>query len=276
MREGRSGINFARPLIAVSILFANLLAGGFAQAVPRGLKTWTLEYSIDGGITTFHRAITLTKSGDLTVAYFEHRLTGHASPELMRKVEEFLEVAHEARPHRRNPDERVVSLTLTSPGATLKLEAPDPIAELLLDTMTATTTKALIGSWWESEWKLCHPAAQMTAQQMDPPVQSLVFRKDGRFSLTWRGGGAESPGRAGEQFIWVPDYSGRYSTSLDATSIHLTFENGIHPPRDFDGDGDFEIGDNELVLRNLWLGTYKSEEKTDICEMTFKRSSEVN
>jgi len=263
-------MNFARALIAVSTCFASL-PWASAQAVPRDLKTWTLEYSIDGGTTPFHRAVTVTQSGDLSVLYFDDRVTRHASPELMRKITDFMKVAKKARPLTPGPDQRYASLKLTSPGLTLELEAPDAISELLSQTMDATTKEALIGSWWESEWKLCHPAAQLTADQMDPPIQNLVFREDGHFSVTWQGGGAESPGRPGEPFIWVPDYSGSYSTFPDENRIHLIFEGGIRPPRDFSGDGNFTIDDNKLVLRNLWLGTYKAKQKPDICELTFKR-----
>jgi len=267
-------VNFARALIAVSICFLSLVPCASAQAVPRDLRTWTLEYSIDGGNTPFHRAVTLTKSGDLSVSYFDDRVTGRASPELMRKVADFLKVAKKARPFTPGPDQRAASLTLTAPGLNLELEAPDAITDLLLQTMNATTKKALIGSWWESEWKLCHPAAQLTAEQMDPPIQTLAFQEDGHFSVTWRGGGAESPGRPGEPFIWVPDYSGSYSIFADEDRIHLAFESGIHSPRDFAGDGGFQIEDNKLVLKNVWLGTYKAKQKPDICEITFTRSTE--
>ena len=264
-------MNFARAVIAVSICFASLLPCASAQAVPRDLKTWTLEYSVDGGMTPFHRAVTLTQSGELSVSNFNDRITGHASPELMAKITDFLKAAKKARPCTPGPDQRSSSLTLTSPGLTLELEASDAISELLFQTMNATTKKALIGSWWESEWKLCHPAARLTAEQMDPPIQILAFRDDGRFSVTWQGGGAESPGRPGEPFIWLPDYSGSYSIFPDENRIQLVFENGVHSPRDFAGDGNFIIDDNKLVLRKLWLGTYSAKQKPDICEMTFTR-----
>lgn len=266
-------MNFARTVIAVSFGFASLLPCARAQAVPHDLKTWTLEYSIDGGNTPFHRAVMVTQSGQLSVAYFDYRVTGQASPEVMRKVTDFLKVAKRARPFTPGPDQRYASLTLTSPGLRLELEAPASIDEVLLETMNTTTRKALIGNWWESERKFCHPAAQLTAEQMDPPIQTLAFQEDGRFSVTWRGGGAESPGRPGERFIWVPDYSGRFSIDSYQNVIHFTVENGIRSPRDFSGHGAFQIDDNKLVLHNVWLGTYKAEQKPDICEMTFKRSS---
>jgi hypothetical protein len=108
----------------------------------------------------------------------------------MAKITEFLKIAKK----RDRPDQRYVSLMLTSPGLTLGLEAPDAISEPLFQAMNERTKNALIGSWWESEWKICPPAAQLTAEQIDARIESLVFRSDGRISVTWRGGGAESPG----------------------------------------------------------------------------------
>ena len=267
-------MNFARALIAVFICFAAHLNCANSQAVSRDLETWSLEFSVDGGMTPFHRGLTLTQSGDLSVSNFNDRITGHASTELMTKITDFLKLAKKARPFTPGPDQRHASLTLTSPGLTVELEASDPITELFFQTMDATTKHALIGNWWESEWKLCHPVAQLTGDRMDPLIQSLIFRADGHFSVTWPGGGAESPGRPGEPFIWLPDYSGRYTILPYFNGIRLIFESGIHSPRDFSGEGNFAINDNKLVLRNLWLGTYKAKEKPDICEMTFKRTNE--
>jgi hypothetical protein len=267
-------VNSARALIAVFTCFASLPPWASAQAVPRDLKTWTLEYSIDGGITPFHSAVTLTQAGDLTVSNFDNRVTGHASAELMTTITDFLKVAKKARPFTPGPDQRSVSLTLTSAGVTHELDVPNAIGDLLFQTMDTTMKNAFVGTWWESEWKLCHPAKQLTGEQMDPPIQSLTFSVDGHFSVTWPGGGAESPGRPGEPFIWVPDYSGRYIILSDYSGIRLVFEGGIHSPRDFSGNGNFDIDDKKLVLRNLWLGTYRAREKPGICEMTFKRINE--
>lgn len=265
-------MDFSRAVISVSICFASLLSYANAQAIPHDLKTWTLEYTVDGGIRPLHRALTLTQSGDLTVSNLEGRISGHASSELMAKIADFLKVAKLARPSTPGPDQRYASLTLTSTGVKHELEVPNHIGDLLFQAMDTTLKKAFVGTWWESEWEFCHPAAQLTAEQMDSPIESVVFQPDGRFSVTWRGGGAESPGRPGESFIWAPDYSGRYTVFPDYNGIHLIFENGIHTPRDFSGDGNFQIENDKLVLKNLWLGTYKAKQKPDICEMTFKRS----
>jgi hypothetical protein len=267
-----SGETIHGPDKVAELTCSRLVTG--ADTFPENSKTWTLEYSIDGGIRPFHRALSLTQSGDLTVSNSSHRITGRASSEVMAKVTDFLKTAGKARPITPGPDQRSASFTLTSAGQTLELEASDAISELLVQTMDAMTKKALIGNWWESEWKFCHAVPQLTAEQMDPPIQTLTFRDDGQFSVSWPGGGAESPGRPGEPFIWVPDYTGSYSVFPAEDRVRLVFENGIHSPRDFAGDGDFELEDNKLVLRNLWLGTYKATQKPDICEMTFKRSKE--
>jgi hypothetical protein len=135
--------------------------------------------------------------------------------------------------------------------------------------------RELLGTWWESEWRLCHPAAQLTAEPMDEPIASLVFQNDGHFSVTWRGGGARAYGDPSGKtpHVAVPDYSGRYVTFPDYGGITLTFERGIYTPRDFSGEGSFQITDDKLVLKRVWLGTYKAKQKPDICEITFRRSS---
>jgi|SRR5581483_4740037 len=242
---------------------------------PDDLKQWTLEYAIDGGLAPSHRGLRLTQAGDVSVSTGRSGVTEHASPDLMTKITEFLKSAQKATPFTPGPDQRSTSLTLTSAGVIEELELTSNIADLLSQTIDRAIKRAFLGNWWESEWKLCHPAAQLTAGQMDVPIESLIFRDDGHFSVTWRGGGAESPGRPGEPFIWVPDYSGSYTIIPDDDSIHLKFENGIHAQRDFSGDGHFQIDGEKLVLNNLWLGTYQAKQRPDICEMTFKRSSDA-
>lgn len=258
----------------VLIGWAGLVGVASAQNLPHDVKNWKLEYAISGGNYPIHRGMTLTSSGDLTVWNFDSRVSGHASSELMTKIGDFLKTAKRARPFTPGPDQRYSTLTLTSPGVSAELEPSGSVTDLLFQTMDATMSKALLGSWWESEWKLCNPAAQITAEQVDPPIERLEFSGDGSFSVTWRGGGAEAPGRPGERFVWVPDYSGRYTISPDHNGIHLSFVNGIRAPRDFEGDGNFVVDDQKLVLMRLWLGTNKAKVKPDICEITFKRLSE--
>ncbi|HZQ24861.1 MAG TPA: hypothetical protein VFA89_18885 [Terriglobales bacterium] len=59
-------MNSARAIIFVFTCFTALLSCAHTQAIPPDLKTWTLEYPVDGGMTSFHRGLTVAESGDLT------------------------------------------------------------------------------------------------------------------------------------------------------------------------------------------------------------------
>lgn len=251
-----------------------------AQALPRDLKTWAVEYSLTGGIAGLNRHLRLTQAGELNVSANSEelgsRITTQASAELVPKIADFLKVAQKARPGLRapRPDALNTSLALISGGSKYELEVSDNIGRLLEDTIDATLKKTLVGSWFESEWKFCPPATQLTAEQTDPPIESLAFQDDGRFSVTWRGGGARAYADPSGKIphVAIPDYSGRYIVQPDHSHIQMSFESGIYTPRDFSGDGFFQMKEDKLVLKNIWLGTYKAKQKPDICEMTFTRS----
>lgn len=104
---------------------------------------------------------------------------------------------------------------------------------------------------------------------MDVPIEKLVFQKGGIFSVTHRGGISQD-----QLHVSTPDYSGRYQIQPDRSQIQMSFETGINAPRDFSGEGFFQISETKLILKNIWLGTFKAKQKPDICEMTFQRSSE--
>lgn len=283
----RAGDNISARLTAETIAGRrelgqlNCLHVAAAEALPRNLKTWAIEYSAIGGIAGLNRHLRLTENGDLDIAFqpgeYASHVSKHASPELVKRISDFLGVAQKERPSSGKPivpDALYVSLALVANGSKYMLEAPDDLASLLELTINSTLKQAVVGTWWESEWKLCKPAAQLMTDQMDPPIERLVFQEDNHFSVKWRGGGAEAPGRPGERFISIPDYSGRYALQPDHNSIHMTFENGIRAPRDFSGDGSFRINGDKLILNNVWLGTDKAKQKPDICEMTFLRNSD--
>ena len=252
------------------------------QAPPRDLKAWTVEYGLTGGIAGLNRHLRITQAGELNVSANSEELgshiTTHASGELMARIAGFLNVAQKARPASRGPtpDALNTSLALISGGSKYELEVPDNVGKLLDDTIEATLKNALAGTWRESEWKLCHPAAQLTAEQMDPPIESLVFQDDGKFSVMWRGGGTRVYGDPSGKtpHVAVPDYSGRYVIQPDHSRIQMSFESGIYSPRDFSGEGFFQVNEDKLVLKNVWLGTYNAKQKPDICEITFARTSE--
>lgn len=94
----------------------------------------------------------------------------------------------------------------------------------------------IVGSWRESGWKLCRPAAQLTAADMDAPIDDLTFRDDGTFSVTWRGGGAHT---GDIPHVFIPDYSGHYTVEPVAGRITLRIDDGLFVPGDFSGDGTY-------------------------------------
>jgi hypothetical protein len=247
------------------------------QTTPQSAKPWTLEYSVVGGIAGLDQHLRLTDAGQLSIgnsAGRESYIVTHASSELMARMEAFLKVASQAQPLSPNPipDQIYTSLRLTSAGSTYALELPTDVARHLSDTMSAVMHNALVGSWRQSGWKLCKPAAQLTAADVDVPIESLVFQKSGRFSVTWQGGGARAYLGSSVPHVEVPEYFGRYSIE-SYNSIRMSFESGIYTPRDFSGIGNFRINGDKLELRNIWLGTKQVKKKPDICELEFTRTS---
>ena len=252
---------------------------GNPETRSRDPKTWTLEYSLTGGIAGLNRHLSLTETGELDVSAGSEPSGNHinakASTEVMAKIADFLKLAQIAGPASPGPmpDALYRSLALISGGSKYELAAPDNVSKLLEDTMDSVLNRTLVGAWWESRWDLCKPAAQLTAEQTDTPIESLVFHDDGRFSVTLHGGGTrvyEHPSGK-TPHTSVPDYSGRYVIQPDRNHIQMNFDGGIYTPRDFSGDGFFQANGSKLVLKGVWLGTYRAKQKPDICELTFTR-----
>ncbi len=68
------------------------------------------------------------------------------------------------------------------------------------------------------------------------------------------------------------DYWGSYEIDTATNALRLTVESGNIPtPRDFDGEGTFEIReDGSLVLRDMWLGSPpNSEQQATACGHVF-------
>lgn len=239
-------------------------------------KVWTLEYRLSGGIAGLDRHLSLTQAAQLSVGNYEARdglgshVASRASPELMAKAGAFFKVAHRASPSRNDIADAIYrSLTVTSAGAKCELDVPDDMARLLAETMDAALRQAFVGAWWESAWNHCKPVPQVAPEYYDPPIQRLVFRDDGHFFATWRSGGDHSttdPTR-----VPVPEYSGRYEIAPAYSYIQMSLEGGRFMPRDFSGNGHYRINGDELVLQDIWLGTYRAKNKPDICELTFQR-----
>jgi hypothetical protein len=127
----------------------------------------------------------------------------------------------------------------------------------------------IVGSWRQSAWKLCKPVAQITASDVDPPIERLEFGPDGTFSVTWPGGGAHSLGVPHE---FIPDYRGRYTLDAKAGRIRMENVRGLFVPNDFAGSGSYAISGNALTLTGVWFGTRRAKQKPDICELTFTKN----
>jgi hypothetical protein len=126
----------------------------------------------------------------------------------------------------------------------------------------------IVGSWWQSGWKLCKPAAQLSAADVDVPIDELVIRADGTFSVTWRGGGAHT---GDIPHVFIPDYTGHYTIESAAGRIRMRIDNGLFVPRDFSGSGTYIVKGSELTLTGVWFGTRQAPQRPDICELTFTR-----
>ena len=256
---------------------------GAGQPIPQDLTQWALEYSIAGGQPALNRHLRLTQAGEMNVSAnspdLGSHIDGHASDDVVSKVKAFLKAAHPAAPRSSHlrPEALERSAALIAGGARYDVALPADAAQLLDGAIDTTLRNALIGSWWESGWKLCHPVPTLAADQMDATIEQLVFQDDSRFAVTWQGGGARMYGDPSGKVphVSVPDYSGQYAIQPDRSHIHMTFGSGIYTPRDFAGDGSFQLNGGKLTLRNMWLGTYKAKQKPDICEMTFTRSGEA-
>jgi len=186
-------------------------------------------------------------------------------------VAELLEHARPAKPSTGPviPDDVYSTLTIVAAGRKDEIEPSPQIDALLRQAAERAVQQAVVGTWREWRWKLCHPAAKLTASDVDPPIDALQFRADGRFEVTWPGGGAYT---IGIPHIPVPDYAGRYTLVPAEAAIDLHVTGGLVAPRDFSGNGRFRVAADTLTLENVWLGTRQAKQKPDICELTFVRA----
>ena len=253
-----------------------------AEPPPRHPASFALEYSLTGGEAGLNRHLRLTQAGVLDVSAnskeYATVLHRRAAPELMAAVAAFLDVARPAHPAARpvRSDAVDTSLALIAGGARFELEPSHDLAQGLGDALSDQLKNVVVGAWQQSRWKLCRPASRLTADQIDPPIERLMFQADGRFSVTWRGGGARvyDDSSGARPHTTIPDYAGRYGINIDRGRIRLTFESGIYTPRDFAGDGFFRVDGDTLTLTRVWLGTFKARKRPDICELSFARIGE--
>lgn len=68
------------------------------------------------------------------------------------------------------------------------------------------------------------------------------------------------------------DFWGSYVVDAANDAIVLKVDGGNHVPADFDGQGTFSASANELVLRQLWLGSPSGSKVDPIpCAQVFAR-----
>ena len=259
-----------RILIAMVGCSSALLDSAAAQSPPRDLKEWNIDYVIGGGFAGIDRHLTVASDGVIVVADrfgAAERVEGRAPREFVTKIAAFLKVARDAKPPK-SPPMPGAWLTVRRGGREYSLEMTPEIVAVLREAMDTAVKQAVLGTWWESAWKLCKPAAQLAPSDVDLPIETLVFEADGSFSVTWRNGGAHT---TGIPHVFVPDYRGRYNISPESGSIEMHFENGMFVPSDFSGRGSLRINMNQLTLRKVWFGTKQAKKRPDICELTFTR-----
>ena len=231
------------------------------QPVPSDPGQWTIEYAVSGGIAFNVHYVRVARDGALTAG--DRRLgmevAGRAPDDLMTRLTAFLKTAPDARKTAPMPDAIGTSIVVTSAGRKRELEPAPEIAAAMESAWSDAVTRAIAGSWTQSGWRLCNPAAQLTADETDTPIDDLTFRDDGTFDVTWPGGGAR------------PTYRGRYTLNPRFGMIQVSAAPATTPPRDFAGDGSFQIAQRQLTLKRVWLGTRKAPRRPDICELTFTR-----
>jgi hypothetical protein len=261
--------NHKRRALAIVLLATCGAAPRQRAATSRDLGNWTsLVYSVSGGIAFNVHSVTMTSDGFLTAA--DRRLgmdvRGRADPDGLSRLNALLRIARDARPTRPMPDAIGTSLTVTAAGRTYGIEPTPEIASTLESAWKDAIAHAIVGSWTQSGWKPCHPVAQMTS--MDVPIDDLALRADGTFSITWLGGGARTTQMP---HVTLPDYSGSYTIKPELGAFHVNLPPGVAPPRDFTADGSFQIAQDQLTLKTVWLGTRVAPQRPDICELTFGR-----
>jgi hypothetical protein len=257
--------------IALPIAAACTAVGG-AKEPQRDPGEWQVHYVTAGGLAFYTHALMVTRAGELraTDTRLGDDVTGRAANDLVTTIDAYLKTAREAKKTAPMPDAISTSLVLTSVGQKDELALTRDIQARLDVAWDAAVSAALVGSWRQSGWKLCNPAAQLTAADTDTPIDDLTFRSDGTFGVMWRGGGAYT---ADIPHVFVPhsDYDGTYSATPSTGALSMRSTSPLMTLRDFSGQGRFRIAGAELTLINIWLGTRQAPHKPDICELTFTK-----
>jgi hypothetical protein len=135
-----------------------------------------------------------------------------------------------------------------------------PSTELSTTVRVASERRnPLVGLWRQSGWTFCTPVSQLSAEQMDPPIEELWFKGDGTFTVTWF------------PFESYKDYWGHYSYDQSSGRIELVIEHGNYVPPDFVSKGTVRVDGQQLTLEGVRLGTKRAKNGPAICQLRFTR-----
>ncbi len=146
--------------------------------------------------------------------------------------------------------------------------------------LAAAQQNPLVGGWRQSGWKLCEPTQSLPEGSLDPPLEELLFKADGTFSVSWTpfesykdywGRYRYAVTRRGAQRARLPADSATardVGTSIEGP-IKLVIDNGNFIPTDFLGTGSFVVVGKQLTLRGVRLGTRRAPHPVRLCEVTF-------
>lgn len=143
-------------------------------------------------------------------------------------------------------------------GATFSVSAR--VAQQTVETTVRVVDRArspLVGRWTEVARTPC--GAAEAEPPGEAPLRELIFRGDGRFSVTWI------------PFESYVDYWGSYAYDRGTGRLRLEVEGSNHlpPQRDLEGRALLE-GEDELHLVDMWFGS-RTPSSRPFCGATFER-----
>lgn len=122
---------------------------------------------------------------------------------------------------------------------TADIESGRAAVAATVDIYTAQSNP-LVGRYRELTQLPCGGGAEVPAM---PAIGELSFTASGEFNVTW------------EPFEIYVDYWGTYAYDLDAGTVSLKVDGGNYVPPDVDGEGTFKVENNQLILKDIWLGS---------------------
>src|SRR6266542_1346626 len=162
------------------------------RAQPSAPGEWSITYSISGGIAGLSRHVTVTSGGRLQLDDRKvGRLDVPAPADLSIRMRDLVDTPREIARGQTgpvDPDAMSTTLTLTSEGRTREVEPTPEVVNALTRAADAAVWQTLVGTWRQSGWTLCTPAAPLAPGDADPVIEALTLAADGTFSVRWPGG----------------------------------------------------------------------------------------